>query len=92
MTLLLVTSAVILLIKLPSALLSITSKCGQYIWSTAMPKSRNTIVSSTLPPNLCLSGYLLANPKEPVSTCSEDEEVTKPIQEAGNVTKIKMDP
>lgn len=40
----------------------------------------------------CLSGYLLAKTKEPVRTCSEYEEVTKPVQEAGNGTKIQMDP
>lgn len=40
----------------------------------------------------CLSGYLLAKTKEPVRTCSEYEEVTKPVQEAGNGPKIQMDP
>lgn len=38
------------------------------------------------------SGYLLAKPHKPVSLCSEDEEVTKPVQEAGNVAKIEIDP
>lgn len=38
------------------------------------------------------SGYLLAKPHKPVSPCSVDEEVTKPVQEAGNVAKIDIDP
>ncbi|XP_029688280.1 tumor necrosis factor receptor superfamily member 5-like isoform X2 [Takifugu rubripes] len=37
-------------------------------------------------------GYLLAKTHEPVSPCSDDEEVTKPVQEAGNFAKIEIDP
>lgn len=37
-------------------------------------------------------GYLLAKKHEPVSPCSDDEEVTKPVQEAGDFAKIEIDP
>lgn len=37
-------------------------------------------------------GYLLAKTEEPVSPSSEDEDVTKPVQEAGNFAKIEIDP
>lgn len=92
-------TAAIVLIKLHAALLSITSKCGQYICSIPVPKSINGGVMNINDmsffkplPKSRLSGYLLVKIQEPVSTCSEDEEVTKPVQEAGNGTKIKMDP
>lgn len=38
------------------------------------------------------SGYLLAKSHAPVPPCSEDEEVSKPVQEAGNATNLKTDP
>lgn len=86
--------------KLYAALQSITSKCGQYIWSTPVAKSVNLGARSiddmsffhTSAQICCLSGYFLAKAQQPIPTCSEDEEVTMPVQEAGNVTKIKMDP
>ncbi|XP_041798030.1 CD27 antigen isoform X2 [Chelmon rostratus] len=37
-------------------------------------------------------GYLLTETCAPVPPCSEDEEVSKPVQEAGNVTNLKIDP
>lgn len=43
---------------------------------------------SHLIPNL----FFLATSRAPVSTCSEDEEVSKPVQEAGIAAYIKIDP
>lgn len=37
-------------------------------------------------------GYVAAKTHEPASPCSDDEEVTKPVQEAGNLAKIEIDP
>ncbi|XP_068179490.1 CD27 antigen-like isoform X3 [Antennarius striatus] len=37
-------------------------------------------------------GSLMADSCPPVAPCSEDEEVSRPVQEAGNVPKLKSDP
>lgn len=54
-----------------------------------MKLSASYVVS---PPLFLHSGYPLAKSHAPVPVITVDEEVSKPVQEAGNDTNFEMDP